>query len=192
LRATLWIEHIIQPPTLHVTTNTSPFALDPIPPLRQQNDSHKSICPKIGELSNSSQLHHPFFKCLTLLSPLPPPSNPRLNQSLISSFLYSLWAIFSKLSQTKGGLSPVESQVITILTMTALALNMISDNYAAVRVTNLPLMGTLLAVGAGVLTTQGGAYYSAALKTGDGSTVAAICGTYPAVSFVSGDSATLL
>ena len=45
-------------------------------------------------------------------------------------------------------------------------------------------MGSAMAAGAGIMTTQAGAYYSTALKTGDGSTVAAIAGTYPAVSFV--------
>ena len=108
-----------------------------------------------------------------------------LTSSLLSLLLYALWAVSSKQSQTMGKLSPIESQVTTVLTMFVLSLTTVYTNRDAIRAPNdLPILGVSLAFAAGLLTYTAGTFYSSALTTGSGSVVAAISGSYPAVAFV--------
>ncbi len=105
-----------------------------------------------------------------------------LSSSLLSAILYSAWALCGKFAQSKG-LTPTDSQVVTILTMSALAVRLaLTSDFRSPK--DLPVAGAGFAIAAGVLTTTAGGYYSDALSSGDGSVVAAIAGSYPALTFL--------
>ena len=104
--------------------------------------------------------------------------------SLVSLLLYALWAVASKQAQTNG-LNNVESQSLTTCVMFLIMLTKLYYNRATVRSPfDLPVLGASLSISAGLLAFTAGSFFSAALSTGDGSTVAAISGSYPAISFL--------
>jgi uncharacterized membrane protein len=115
-----------------------------------------------------------------------------LKSSLLSLLFYSLWAIASKQASSYGKLSSIESQSITILTMFLLTVYTVTTsgsnkdgaNDGFRNISDIPVKGAVVAIAAGLLTYVAGKFYSLALQTGDGSTVSAISGAYPAIAFV--------
>ena len=117
-----------------------------------------------------------------------------LAYSLASCFLYSIWAIFSKLASrtvdsNSSNLIQLPIRVLVII-LTALQRKEpeskieISVNALVNYIGQLSLYGSMFAIISCVASVFASFYFGDALKGGDASSVAVITGSYPALSYI--------